>query len=785
MRFHFFDPFWILTLFVTLPWIVYGLRYSERSRRWYVQSAILLLLGGCLLFPKLQESPPTRVVLLDLSWSFQPRVLADLQKGSQSEIVQAVQTFVHEAKGAVGFGVFGRSFHWIYEPNRPATFLREWKATSASFQEWIQKIDPSQTALKTAEETILKDFEHVEILLFSDGQFSWNDSSESERVCYLPKTLEESTQETRILFFQGPARAKVKQGISLRLRLEGDAFEERDLFVFQDQQLLFRQRVRFSEASPRIDLTIPCPAPATSGAVSYQAKLLPSESEVLKQDNEKMWTVFFQEQPQLLLLGPTSLRQIPGYFQELPYRITFGSVSELTGQKEQLLPFQIIGYFPEPEPLPLKIQETLCRFVEDGGLFVLFGNRWISQWSQQPVESILPVTCGGIPEKIAIRVVLDCSGSMGELEAPSLTKLQLCTQALEQLMRQIPTEALSFLEIQFWAVNEDSKNVEIEELRHLQARGKTLLGKALHSILFPPTGGRKLLILLSDGETQDESVFVEQGTRLRREQVRLVSLQLPSSGPQEKGGAILRQFLGETGVLISIQDYAQLQKELWNLVEEETQLFYRKGPFEVFPSLPPLKGYARARLKPDALEKQMLFSEPLLAFRSVKQGASAFFAIDPLLEEWKPHPTLDAFLLERVFKPLESCVLSEVIWRSRWGKVEIFSKQISSFWLKYGDQRKFLEPLGFGFYQIDIPEKWQASPLELYQNEQFLALLPGETEPELQHLFVDFPQLLKLPSKGLSAFSRSSYSPFLLIIVIILLFLLAGTKFFLNVSKEV
>ncbi|MEK7485317.1 MAG: vWA domain-containing protein, partial [Planctomycetota bacterium] len=470
----------------------------------------------------------------------------------------------------------------------------------------------------------------------------------------------------------------------------------------------------------------------------------------------------------------------PSFIQQLPYQVTLWTVPSLTGQKEQLRPFELIGYFPGVEPLPLGVQRAFCEFVEEGGGFFLFGNRWISQLTQQPLESILPVTCGGEPEKISLRILLDCSGSMSEIVENQFTRLQLCTQALEYLVAQIPLKIKTFFDIQIWAVNESARLCALDELKGFQARGKTYLGKGLQQILFPASASRKLLFILSDGETQDAQVFIQQGKKLQKEQVRQIALQLPTILPGQKGEEILKEFLGVQGSFIPIRSYQELQEELWKIVDEESQLYYRQGPFEVLKELPAIQGYARSKLRVDAVEKQVILTEPFLAFRPVKQGASAFLALDPEQEGWLSYSEFNPFFLESIIQPLEELRTPEVSYQQEDGKIRLFSrKKNNHFSLRQGAQRWEFEPIGFGYYQTNFPKKIQVQEIQLFEEERLIAILPGETEPELQNLFIDYSQLMKLPSLMVPANSRARYSPFFLYGAIFFLFSSQVVKTFL------
>ncbi len=156
--------------------------------------------------------------------------------------------------------------------------------------------------------------------------------------------------------------------------------------------------------------------------------------------------------------------------------------------------------------------ERLAAAVRSGaGLVILGGSNSYAggRWAGTPLESVSPLWA--FPDdRVALVVVLDCSGSMNESIA-GRTKMHVVTTALGEALSLLKDDdelaAVPFPVDQPIPFGPASKRGDVAEtLRRIDAGGPTEIAPALKralDLLQGATAGRKHILLLSDCETEE------------------------------------------------------------------------------------------------------------------------------------------------------------------------------------------------------------------------------------------------------------------------------------------
>lgn len=732
--------------------LVFQGRQRPKSISWCLQTAILFCLLFAILFSKAIQKPPTRFIVIDMSFSFQPRVYHDLKQPA-SQIRQEINSFVQKAPAKVGLLIFAKDYQLLVPPTQASHFLENSPLSLKKFSQWQTLLDPSETNLSSAERFLVEQYGALEILLFSDGQFPIPKASTS--VAYTPILLPEISPETRIISFSGPQKSDPSQSLSFTARFQGTRGEEREFFLFQEEQLLYRKKIEFTDAHQVLSHRFSCPPEKQIGAKKYRAVLSPSAQEFFPQNNSKEWTVFIEEAPPLLLVSSSLEKK--DFFRKNRFPFVQKRIEDIS-QREDILPYKAVLYVPEESGMVRHQEEIFYHYVQQGGILLVFGNPWTSLLSGSKLEQILPILCGAEPEPIEIHFFLDSSGSMNQPVLGQIqTRLQFCLQALYQvhlLLEQLPPSILSRIQYRFWSGQSGRAiPLSIEHLNTIEAKGNTDLGASLTQFLeqvpLAPEKKKRLFFFFSDGETQNRELFLSSSQRLAEYPFQVFCFQLPQEN-ERVSNSMLPTFVEQSSQhrLISVKEYTQLRTLLMQELERETQLFYRTGNFRIRSDLPDVLGYARSRLQLQGLEKITIEKEPFLAVRAFDLGASGFLAIDPQQERWTPSELWDTFFFQEIMPLLEQYCAPDIYWQWKEQTFECYSQQPGPYFLREKDKQWELLPKGFGMYAQTFEDQEPQKTLQLVQNSRVVAFVDGEEEVEWNEMFLQTDRLFQLSSKA-------------------------------------
>ncbi|MBT3273451.1 MAG: VWA domain-containing protein, partial [Spirochaetales bacterium] len=329
--------------------------------------------------------------------------------------------------------------------------------------------------------------------------------------------------------------------------------------------------------------------------------------------------------------------------------------------------------------LSLASMELIERYVRDsgGGFLMLGGDKsfGIGGYFNTPVERALPVDMDvtssmNIPS-LALFLVIDKSGSMGDIVASGQTKLDLVKEAViasVEILNPFYKVGLLAFDADFeWTVEPieaGSKGQIIEDMRGLAAGGGTKLYPALveaFNELKETPAAVKHLLILSDGLT-DEEDFESIAKEIRRENITISTISVGGDSDRELLSMMAEQGGGRSYFTDDIQRIPRIFASesiivSRGLIVEESFVPQPGVPSEItngtdLPAIPPLRGFVLTYPKTGAQQVLSAFNgSPLLSIWRYGLGKSAAYTSDFRgkwgrdLLNWDDFPVLAAQLI--------------------------------------------------------------------------------------------------------------------------------------------
>ncbi|MDP6957877.1 MAG: vWA domain-containing protein [Planctomycetota bacterium] len=367
--------------------------------------------------------------------------------------------------------------------------------------------------------------------------------------------------DVQISALRAPTRAKPGKEFTLEVDLLS-TFDTRITVTLKDHT---QKEIDLLRNKPR---TISFPGLRISKRTELNVEL--SSTDDCPENNQAVWIIEpWKEGRRILLLHSTS----SGISPLLQSEETLQVIEKTHFVDPFGYDLVLLDSFPA-EKLTQNQQKRISQFVTEsgGGLLMMGGPHSFSPggYSGTLIETILP-TWASPDEELSLLFLLDRSGSMAaETPGKNRRKLDTAIDAILKVLRSLrPDDRASVV-----TFSDDRKILSplttersaLEKLlRKEEANGPTVLLPTIKEgirLLSETTSARKAIILLSDGNTEEDiSSFQSLGKKLRKEGIKYISIHTGASA----GKALTA--LGPTQPVIEGADLAkQIQK--WMLTSQ-------------------------------------------------------------------------------------------------------------------------------------------------------------------------------------------------------------------------
>ncbi len=455
---------------------------------------------------------------------------------------------------------------------------------------------------------------------------------------------------------EAPTTAREGQRIPLRIALESSMAGAAQLELFADGQLVAVEERRVDVGTTTIDLSLPA---GEAGFRRFEARVsAPFDTQAL--NNRAAAFTQVEGPPSLLIAASVPERALPlrAALEAAGLRVELRTPDAIPSDPLALLAYAAVILVDLPAAaLPTATQSALRSYVEDqgGGLAMIGGSESFGAggWRRTPLAAILPVELDPVVEDqrpdLALVLVIDRSGSMGEAASPGRNRLDLARDALFLATRGLAqTDQLAIIAFDDVAQQllplqplPDLFSLE-EAIGRISVGGGTNIraGVALAAQSLAVAEARiKHLILLTDGLDSSNYTDLIDSLRAQGSTVTVVSIggdANPSLATlaERGGGAFYRVtsaqevpeiFLSET-VRVAGRDI--VEQPFTPMVLLNSTLTRDLGP------LPPLYGYNAST--PRATARTLLATPdgaPILAVAQVGMGRTLAWTSD-LKGQW-------------------------------------------------------------------------------------------------------------------------------------------------------
>ena len=365
------------------------------------------------------------------------------------------------------------------------------------------------------------------------------------------------------------------------------------------------------------------------------------------------------------------------------------AVEELPSDLTSLLLFDAVLFDDIPAfDLSFEKMELIERYVRDlGGGFLMLGGDssfGLGGYFNTPVERILPVdmdvTSSMNTPSLALMMIVDKSGSMGDTIASGETKLDLVKEAViasVEVLNPFYTVGLLSFDADFeWTippVRAGDREQIVTRLSKLAPGGGTRLFPAMEAgyrELAKTEAAVKHMLILSDGLT-DDGEFEALVSEIADERITISTIAVGSDSDRELLEMIADKSDGRSYFTDDIEKVPRIFASesiivSRGLIVEERFFPQPEDPSDITEgidlfSAPPLDGFVLAYTKPSATQIMTTFNgNPLLAAWQFGLGRSAAFTSDMKGRwgsewlAWSEFPRFAAQLVRWLQRPTES-----------------------------------------------------------------------------------------------------------------------------------
>ena len=234
-----------------------------------------------------------------------------------------------------------------------------------------------------------------------------------------------------------PVAAREGQELPLSVRLESGLAGPARVEIFADGQLVAASEVALAVGANSLSVRVPA---GEAGFRRYEARVTaPGDSQAL--NNSAAAFTLVEGPPRVLLVASAQDRAAPlrAALEAADMRVSLVAPAQTPGSPADLRQFAAVFLVDVPAAaVPPATQRALAAYVRDqgGGLAMIGGQDSFGAggWRRTPLAEALPVELDP-PAKderpgLALALVIDRSGSMGEPAGPGRTKLDLAKDAV-------------------------------------------------------------------------------------------------------------------------------------------------------------------------------------------------------------------------------------------------------------------------------------------------------------------------------------------------------------------
>ncbi len=452
-----------------------------------------------------------------------------------------------------------------------------------------------------------------------------------------------------------PESVRTGQMHDITVLIEAREATVSDVYILRNGAFLGEDRLQLSAGENRMTYTT---AVEEGGVHTYEVVIRPDEDTFIR-NNEYRTSMRVEGEPSVLYVSSEG-EESASFLNALD---TQGIPSTRIGTEELpptlagLLPYDLVVFDNVPAyDLSFNRMETIERYVRDaaGGFLMLGGDESFGAggYYNTPIERILPVdmdvTSSMDTPSLALIMVIDKSGSMGDTIAGGETKLDLVKEAViasVEVLNPFYTVALLAFDADFeWTV-EPVRAGRIEQivadLRGLESGGGTRLYPAMEEGFARLDGMQaavKHLLVLSDGLT-DDGEFEQLAQTIRANRITVSTIAVGTDSDQELLETIAEIGGGRSYYTDDIKRIPRIfaSESLIvsrGLIVEELFIPSARTPSEIIDgintsNLPPLGGFVLTYPKDGATEVLSTFNDnPLLAVKQHGLGRTAAFTSD-------------------------------------------------------------------------------------------------------------------------------------------------------------
>lgn len=394
--------------------------------------------------------------------------------------------------------------------------------------------------------------------------------------------------------------------------------------------------------------------------------------------------------------------------------------------------------------------DALQSFLNQGGSLLWTATPkglFFGGWDRSALADAIPLEPQQEPGGVALVLVLDVSGSMGDEQ-----KLELATEGATALVDSArPQDSIGVVLFSSQArwlfrprpMTEQGRKEAESLLSSARAGGGTVLGdaytQAVEALAVLPNKNKQVLVL-TDGLAQDAGDAILKAAQTVAPKIKTNTVALGSDADQNFLRNLARQGQGSFWNVPSPQDLPRF------FLEQAEQNFKRRsleGSFPVTPTLhpiaqnlepPPLFTLMPAKAKPWAQTPLVAAQGAVLAVGESGQGRVAALATD-LSRSWKNWKQTGALLAE-ITRWLSKTPARPTLEASRssTGVRVVLGGQFSQPRIRFGGQEMGFAPVGSLRYQADLPVDAQGLAQVLEGDQTRLSLeLPQLAEWRLEN----------------------------------------------------
>lgn len=540
------------------------------------------------------------------------------------------------------------------------------------------------------------------IVLLSDGNQTAGDAERAAQalagmgIGVFPVQLEltRGANEVLVQHIDVPQRINAGQVHDVTVLIQSEEESQSALYIFKNGVYMGEDVVQLSPGANRFTYESRIDE---SGVHIYEVYIQP-ESDTVQENNQHRASIKVQGEPAVLYVTGDEGPSEPFLSGLNVQSISFDAITplEFPTNLQSLLVYDALIFDNVPAfDLSIASMELVERYVRDagGGFLMLGGDQsfGIGGYFSTPVEKALPVdmdvTSSMNTPSLALFMVIDKSGSMGDTIASGETKLDLVKEAviasIEVLNPYYTVGLLAFDSDYEWTVLPTSAGQRqqiVSDMQGLAPGGGTNLYPALEEAyqrLQTTAAAVKHVLVLSDGLT-DEGEFEDLAATMRDDRITLSTVSIGGDADRD-----LLSMMAEIGGGRSYftDDIKRIPRIFASesiivsrgLIVEESFIPTPGVPSEITEgidiySAPPVHGFVLAYPKSGARQVLLSFgNNPLLSTWRYGLGKSAAYTSDFRgrwgrdLVVWEEFPTLAAQLIRWLRRPPGSGELSVAV----------------------------------------------------------------------------------------------------------------------------